>query len=189
MNTEIEELVKHCNACQESRPSPPAAPLHPWEWPSKPWSRLHLDFAGPFLGHSYLILVDAYSKWLDVHIMNSTTSAKTIEKLRMVFSVHGLPHKIVTDNGTAFTSNEFRQFMAQNGIKHVTSAPYHPSSNGQAERAVQTSYGTYGRHSDSGKNFQIFILISSHPAHHYWYVTSRIVDGLSSTFTAGQLAS
>ena len=138
MNTEIEELVKHCNACQESRPSPPAAPLHPWEWPSKPWSRLHLDFAGPFLGHSYLILVDAYSKWLDVHIMNSTTSAKTIEKLRMVFSVHGLPHKIVTDNGTAFTSNEFRQFMAQNGIKHVTSAPYHPSSNGQAERAVQT---------------------------------------------------
>ena len=39
---------------------------------------------------------------------------------------------------TAFTSNEFHHFMEQNGIKHVTSAPYHPSSNRVAERAVQT---------------------------------------------------
>ena len=50
MDSDIENLVKQCQVCQESRPSPPAAPLHPWEWPSKPWSRIHLDFAGPFLG-------------------------------------------------------------------------------------------------------------------------------------------
>ena len=50
MGAEIENLVKSCSTCQESRPSPPAAPLQPWEWPSEPWSRLHLDFAGPFLG-------------------------------------------------------------------------------------------------------------------------------------------
>ena len=50
------------------------APLHPWEWPAQPWSCLHLDFVGPFLGHMYLVLVDAHSKWLDVQIMQSTTS-------------------------------------------------------------------------------------------------------------------
>ncbi len=112
--------------------------LHPWEWPSKPWSRLHLDFAGPFLGHYYLVLVDAYSKWIVVELMPSITSAKTIEKLCMIFTTHGLPQKLVTDNGATFTSSEFLQFTEKNGIKHVTSAPYHPSTNGLAEQAVQT---------------------------------------------------
>ena len=85
-----------------------------------------------------LILVDAHSKWLDAHILQSITSAKTIEKLRIVFATHGLPRKVVTDNGASFTSEEFHAFMSENGITHVTTAPYHPSSNGLAERAVQT---------------------------------------------------
>ena len=53
MDQEIEDLVKRCSVCQESRPSPPPAPLHPWQWPSQPWSRLHLDFAGPYMGHVF----------------------------------------------------------------------------------------------------------------------------------------
>ena len=81
MDSEIEQIVKQCQVHQESRPSPPVAPLHPWEWPSKPWSRLHLDFAGPFLDKNFLVLVDAHSKWMDVEIMTSITSSKTIEKL------------------------------------------------------------------------------------------------------------
>ena len=138
MDSAIEDVVKHCQVCQQSRPSPPVAPLHPWEWPSKPWSRLHLDFAGPFLGHHYLVLVDAYSKWIVVEVMPSITSEKTIEKLRMIYATHGLPQKLVTDNGATFTSSKFLQFTEKNGIKHVTSTPYHPSTNGLAERAVQT---------------------------------------------------
>ena len=70
--------------------------------------------------------------------MSSITSAKTIETLRSVFATHGLPCVIVTDNGSSFTSDEFKTFACKNGIKHVTSAPYHPSTNDQAERAVQT---------------------------------------------------
>ena len=42
------------------------ASLHPWEWPSQPWSRLHIDFAGPFEGKMFLVVVDSHSKWLDV---------------------------------------------------------------------------------------------------------------------------
>ena len=138
MDKDIEELVKGCTVCQETRSSPPVAPLHPWQWPSEPWSRIHLDFAGPFMGHMFLVIVDVHSKWLDAHIMSSITSAKTIEVLRSVFATHGIPRTIVTDNGSSFTSEEFRSFVTKNGIRHITSAPYHPSSNGQAERAVQT---------------------------------------------------
>lgn len=138
MDAEIAEVVKTCPVCQESRPSPAAAPLHPWEWPTQPWSRIHLDYAGPFLGQMFLIIVDSHSKWIDVHIMQSITSSKTIEKLRIVFANHGFPRKVVTDNGPSFTSDEFNTFMSDNGIVHVTTAPYHPSSNGLAERAVQT---------------------------------------------------
>ena len=138
MDAEIDNLVKFCPVCQQSHPAPPVSPLHSWEWPSEPWSRLHLDFVGPFMGHMLLILVDAHSKWLNAHLMQSISSAKTIKKLHMVFATHGLPQKVVTDNGSSFTSEEFRTFMSDNGITHVTTAPYHPSSNGLAERAVQT---------------------------------------------------
>ena len=130
--------MKTCHVCQESRPTPAAAPLHPWEWPSQPWSRIHLDYAGPFLGHMFLIIIDAHSKWMDVHLMQSISAAKTIEKLRIVFANHGLPRKVVTDNGPSYTSEEFSTFMSNNGIVHVTTASYHPSSNGLAECAVQT---------------------------------------------------
>ena len=138
MDAEIDNLVKSCPVCQQSCPAPANAPLHSWEWPSEPWSRLHLDFAGPFMGHMLFILVDTHSKWLDAHLMQSISSAKTIEKLRMVFATHGLPGKVVTDNSPSFTSEEFCTFMSKNGITHITTAPYHPSSNSLAKRAVQT---------------------------------------------------
>ncbi|CDQ93009.1 unnamed protein product [Oncorhynchus mykiss] len=70
--------------------------------------------------------------------MNTSTSYATIEKLRQSFSVMGLPQMLVSDKATCFTNTEITSFMKQNGIQHVTSAPFHPSSNGLAERAVQT---------------------------------------------------
>ncbi len=75
---------------------------------------------------------------MDIYPVKSATSQATIEKLRQSFSVFGLPKMLVSDNRTCFTSAEFETFMKQNGIDHVKSAPFHPSSNGLAERAVQT---------------------------------------------------
>ena len=83
---EIEEMVKKCQICQELRPTPLAAPLHPWEWPKQPWSRIHLHFAGPFMGYMFLIIIDSHSKWIDVQLMQSKSASKTIEKLRIVFA-------------------------------------------------------------------------------------------------------
>ena len=85
----------------------------------------------------FLVVMDAYSKWLEVHRMKSITSTATIEQLREMFATHGLPVTVVSDNGSNFTSSEFQEFMKKNGIKHIKVAPYHPASNGLAERAVR----------------------------------------------------
>ena len=90
------------------------------------------------MGKMFLITVDAHSKWIDVHPTSSSTSEVTIEKLRIIFANLGLPHQIVTDNGSCFTSTEFRNFTTANSIKHIFMAPYLASSNGLAERAVQS---------------------------------------------------
>ena len=141
MDKTLEFAVKTCAECQENQKSParaPMHPMHPWEWPDRPWARIHLDYAGPVKGKMILVIVDSHSKWIEAHAVNSATSQATIEKLRLVFSTHGLPDVLVSDNGTSFTNEEFAAFVRSNGIKHLTSAPYHPASNGLAERAVQT---------------------------------------------------
>ena len=130
--------MKTCAECQEHQNSPTKAPMHPWEWPERAWARIHIDYAGPIKGKMILVIVDVHSKWIEALTVNAATSNATIEKLQSVFTTHGLPEVIVSDNGTAFTSEEFKAFVQKNGIRHLTSAPYHPASNGLAERAVQT---------------------------------------------------
>ncbi|XP_062506101.1 uncharacterized protein K02A2.6-like [Corticium candelabrum] len=70
--------------------------------------------------------------------LSSPATGPTIRVLQFIFATHGLPELMVSDNGSAFTSQEFGNFMKGKGIVHITTAPYHPSSNGLAERAVQT---------------------------------------------------
>ena len=84
----------------------------------------------------FFVLVDAYSKWLEVKTLPAASAKTTICCLQDIFATHGLPERIVSDNGSVFTSDEFRLFLKENGISHTTSSPYHPSSNGLAERAV-----------------------------------------------------
>ncbi|XP_053311898.1 uncharacterized protein K02A2.6-like [Spea bombifrons] len=139
MDEVIEKWVKNCVPCQSTRHAPPKAPVHPWEVTRSPWSRLHIDFAGPFHGQMFFLVVDSFSKWLEVVPVTSATSVTVIKILRSLFATHGLPDTIVSDNGTQFTSSEFKIFMESNLIRHVTIAPFHPSSNGQAERMVQTT--------------------------------------------------
>ena len=137
LDSEIEEMVRCCDECQMTRSMPPVALLNPLPWPVKPWSRIHIDFAGTFLNHMFLIFIDAGSKWIEAFPMSKSTSKATIQCLRTLFAQFGLPDILVSDNGTSFTSSEFQEFLATNGIKHWKSAPYHPSSNGLAEKAVQ----------------------------------------------------
>ena len=80
----------------------------------------------------------AYSKWIEAIPVQSSTSGATIRVLRQLFATHGIPETTASDNGTQFVSEEFFNFLTNNGVEHIQTAPKHPSSNGLAERAVQT---------------------------------------------------
>ena len=138
LDKDLEDLTTSCQDCLALRAMPPKAELHPWEWPDRPWHRLHVDYAGPVEGRYFLVIVDAHSKWVDVYPTSGTTAKETIQCLRHSFSRFGLPVSIVSDNGPCFVSQEFKEFCKNAGVRHITTAVYKPSTNGLAEKMVQT---------------------------------------------------
>ena len=137
LDQDITETIKSCEICFKNFQNPPAEVLS-WPETGSPWCRLHIDYAGPIGDYYFLLIVDSHTKFLDVHVTKSTTSAVTIAKLRLTFCNFGLPDIIVSDNASCFVSKEMEFFLRKNGIRHITPAPYNPSSNGLAERAVKT---------------------------------------------------
>ena len=137
LDSQIENLSRNCVECSAASRNPPKAPAHPWIVPQHPWQRIHVDHA-QFNRYLLFIAIDAYSKWPEVHIVPSTSAQATIDKLRMIFAIHGIPMTLVSDNGSPFQSAEFYKFMTANGIVHRHVPPYHPSTNGLAENMVKT---------------------------------------------------
>ena len=135
---DIENLCRKCTSCGQFQNKPDKPSIHPWMMPEKPWSRLHLDHAINFLGRNWLVLVDAYSKYPCIHPTTSTSSKSTTAILEQEFAHFGYPHTLVTDNATTFMSQEFQAWCKQRGIVHLTGAPYHPATNGAAERLIQS---------------------------------------------------
>ena len=111
IDTDIENFVKRCNPCQLSQARPPKSSIHHWDTPAMPWHRIHLDYKGPVKGKMFLVVIDSYSKWMEIFPTNSTTSAVTIRFLKSLFVQFGLPHTIVTDNATNFTSDGVHRFL------------------------------------------------------------------------------
>ena len=83
----------------------------------------------------FFILVDAFSKWTEIHIVRNIGT--TIEKCEEIFAQFGLPKMLVSDNGGTFISETFQKFVRNCGIEHKLSVPFYPATNGQAERFVQ----------------------------------------------------
>ncbi|XP_055527285.1 uncharacterized protein K02A2.6-like [Wyeomyia smithii] len=139
IDADIERTAKSCAECASHATAPSKFSSHHWEYPNGPWERVHIDYAGPVYGSMLLIIVDAHSKWFEVKVTHSTTTAATVRILDEVFSAYGAPITIVSDNGPQLTAEEFRNYLQKSGVKfHKLSAPYHPATNGQAERYVQT---------------------------------------------------
>ena len=139
IDRDIETFVRQCVSCQQTWPVPTAAPLTPEMWPGKSWHRVNADFTTKE-GLDFLVIVDAHSncKWLGILPMFLTAAAATIAVFRDVFARFSFPVNVVTDNGPQFISVEFSEFFRRNGVKHIRVAPYHPASNGAAERMVQS---------------------------------------------------
>ena len=153
IDRDLEMTVRNCSVCQETRPAPGRADLVMWPWPKRPWSRIHVDFAEPLKGKYIFIVVDAYSKWIEAEPCMSVTSSVAILRLRRMFARWGLPDLLCSDNATTFTSQEFQQFLAVNGIQHRTIEPRHSQGNGLAERAVRDVKQAVSKH--AGNNWEL----------------------------------
>ena len=107
----VVQTVQDCNVCRENRCKTPQKVRNPWICPTRPWQRIHVDFAGPLKGQIFLLVVDAKSKWIELFPMSSTTASMTILALRFLFATHGLPEVIVSDNSPQFVAQEMKDFL------------------------------------------------------------------------------
>ncbi|XP_075728639.1 uncharacterized protein LOC119176573 isoform X2 [Rhipicephalus microplus] len=138
LDQDIQRAASDCKNCVQALPMPPERNRVSWPISRERWSRLHADYAGPISNKMLLVIVDAHSNWIEAIPVSRATANATVDSMRTLFSRFGLPRTIVTDNGTPFTGAEFAQFVQKNGIEHIRTPPYHPQSNGLAERAVRT---------------------------------------------------
>ena len=136
LNDEIATLVQKCSHCQIGRATQRSEPLVTTPLPDGAWSHLAADLC-ELKGKKYLIVIDYYSRYLEIANLTTTTSRAVITQLKNMFARCGLCDKITTDNGPQFSSDEFRQFAVVYKFQHVTSSPGFLQSNGEAERAVQ----------------------------------------------------
>ena len=135
ITNDAERFCKTCHGCQlVGQPTYPE-PIKSTPLPSGPWQDLALDFLGPLpSGHSVLTVIDYYSRYYEIAIMKSTTTENVIESLDEIFSRHGLPLTLSSDNGPQFASEMFRQYLSDHGIKHRRVTPLWPQANGEIER-------------------------------------------------------
>ena len=97
-----------------------------------------MDFCGPFpTGEYLLVVIDAYSPFPEVDIVHSTSAKSTTEKLERIFSTHDFPRVVRSDNGPPFTSQEFKSFMEEHGIRHQRITPLRPQANSEAENFMK----------------------------------------------------
>lgn len=148
IDNDIEDTVKQCQICIQHQIMPKAVPLLLWPWSVEPWQRIHIDFL-EIKGQQFFLIVDSHSKWMEVFPMTSTTALATINILLCLFARYGYPKEIVSDNGPQFTAVEFGAFLRDRAIKHTLCPPYHPSSNGLAERHVQTFKNMFSKYQGS----------------------------------------
>lgn len=135
LDTQVERYVKNCRGCMlVAAPSAPE-PMKRRELPSGPWQHVAIDFLGPLpSGHYLFVVVDYFSRYIEVEIMTKTDSSETIKRLDSIFARFGLPLSITADNGPQFSSEEFRRFCDTNNIKLINTTPYWPQQNGEVER-------------------------------------------------------
>ena len=136
LSKRIKQKVENCAICAKEAHNFPE-PLLTTPLPDRPWQRVGADL---FQWNSamYLVVVDYFSRFIEVAHLTTTTSTHVQQKLKSIFSRHGVPAVLVTDNGPQFAAAEFADFAREYDFKHVTSSPRYPQGNSEAERAVGT---------------------------------------------------
>jgi hypothetical protein len=136
MASDIRQIADACVTCQEAKPRNQKEPLSQHDEGDDPWEKVGLDLF-EIQGKQYLVVVDYYSNFVEVELLTTTTSARVVTLLKKQFARLGIPKVIVSDGGPQFVSQEFKTFVSNWGIIHMTSSPMHQQANGKAESAVK----------------------------------------------------
>ena len=140
-NEMAQEIVDKCEDCQfySNMSHKPASALKtiPLAWPFAIWG---LDMVGPLRtgrsGFTHVrVAVDKFTKWIEAKPIKNLDACTTISFIRELIFRYGVPHSIITDNGSIFDSDKFRAFCASQGTRVDYALVAHTQSNGQAERA------------------------------------------------------
>ena len=103
-------------------------------------------------------MVDSYSGWFEMDLLPESSSRTVISKMKRLFSTHGIPEKLLTDNGRQFVSREFELFAKEWNFAHITSSPYYAQSNGLAENAVKQAKQLLEKCRKDGSDVQLGLL-------------------------------
>ena len=152
IEADIKDYTRRCQVCiKRSRPA--REPLQPHEIPDGPWQKLGMDFFN-LKGKCYILICDYFSKF--PFMFSCKTSWGSLkDRLIDLFSNEGFPKEIISDNGSPFNSQEFADYLSSHGVKHTTSSPHYPQSNGFIERHIQTVKNLLYKAMDAGtRSFQ-----------------------------------
>ena len=135
MRADIKDYTRRCQVCiKRSRPA--REPLQPHDIPDGPWQKIGMDYFD-FKGKCFILICDYFSKF--PFMFSCKTSWGSLrDRLIDLFSNEGYPREIISDNGSPFNSQEFADFLSSHGVRHTTSSPHYPQSNGFIERQIQT---------------------------------------------------
>ena len=136
ISKQLEELVHNCHDCLKAQKQRPQ-PLNPTPLPTLPWQKVASDLF-EWKGATYLLVVDYFSRYIEIARLHRTTTADVVTHLKSIFARHGIPESLISDNGPQYSSREFQDFAKDYEFLHITSSPYYPQGNGEAERAVGT---------------------------------------------------
>lgn len=161
INTDIEQIVSKCTVCEQYRANNTKEPMLSHSVPDLPFEKVAVDLLD-CKGKPYLVLIDYYSKWLELKSIRNKQASEIILKLKSIFSEHGVPKQICSDN-MPFNSYEFIMFSKEWDIECIYSSPRYPKSNGMAERAVQIAKNILNKSNNESEAFVALLEYRSTP--------------------------
>ena len=158
ITSDIKQIVSQCSICQTHQKIQRKETLLPHDIAQYPWQKLGSDIF-EYKGQKYVLIVDYYSKFPIVRKLGSTPDAYTvIAYFKSIFCEYGIPEELISDNGPKYACKKFKDFCALYKIKHSTSSPNFPQSNGMSERYVQTIKNLIIKALESGEDANIALL-------------------------------
>lgn len=157
MSRDVEQTVRACATCAEHAARNVKEPMIPHSIPDSPWRKVGADLF--FCDQkNFLIIVDYFSNYIEITALRNIGSRVVIEAMKDQFARHGIPMELITDNGPAFRSREFKKFAEDWCFTHTTSSPNYPQSNGLSERAVRTVKGIIKKSLCTGTDYYLGLL-------------------------------